>query len=348
MGKAARLYASVKAYGQKGKLLSRADLQALAESRGMDELLTRIKNTRYGPAVADLQAPHSAAQIEAALGAHLAEMHHAMARAAGDRGVLDAYYRRLVIWNLKMVLKGKALGKTQDEIERHINMRAAELARERDTLVKALVAKDLEEAAASFRGTRLGDEVARAVALYGERGQIQAIDTYLDKTMHIELARAARESRERNVSRMIGADVDFYNIMAVLRGRLWGLDEAATLDLTAGSTPSVPRAALERMAGAASVRDALSEVASTRYGPMVPQSGTDLDTVAGFERAMELEMYASCNRAFTKMFSLATIIAITKLVAYEVRNIASIAYAVEQGIAPETVMARAIVADSQT
>jgi len=347
MSKAARLYASVKAYGQKGKLLSRADLQALAESRGMDELVTRIKNTRHAPSMSDLQAPLTAGGIEAALGASLAESHHSMARAAGDRGgVLDAYYRRLVVWNLKVVLKGKALGKPQEEIERHVNMRAAELVRERDTLVKALVSKDLEEAAASLRPTRLGEDVARAVALYGERGHIQAIDTHLDRAVHQDLARAARESRERGVARMIGADVDFYNVMAVLRARHWGLDEDAALGLTAGSTPSVPRAALERMAGASSVRDALSELGTTRYAALVPQSGTDLDALAGLERAMELGIYASCNRAFTRMFSLATIIAITKLAAYEVRNISAIAYAVEQGIPAATVMARAIAADA--
>ncbi|RNJ73227.1 MAG: ATPase [Thaumarchaeota archaeon S13] len=347
MAKAALLYASVKAYGQKGKLLSRADLQALAESRSMDELLTRIKNTRHAAAVADLQAPHTAAGIEAALGAGLAEAHHSMARAAGGRGVLDAYYRRLVVWNLKVVLKGKALGKPQDEIERHVNMRAAELVRERDTLVKALVSKDLEEAAASLRGTRLGEDVARAVALYGERGHIQAIDTHLDRVVHQDLARAARESRERGVARMIGADVDFYNVMAVLRARLWGLDETAILGLTAGSTPGVPRAVLERMAGASSVRDALAELGATRYASLVPQSGTDLDAVAGLERAMEMAIYDSCNRAFTRMFSLTTIIAITKLAAYEVRNVSAIAYAVEQGIPAETVMARAVVAEQE-
>ncbi len=41
MGK--NVYASVKSYSQRGKLLSRADFQTLAESRDLDEFMTRIK-----------------------------------------------------------------------------------------------------------------------------------------------------------------------------------------------------------------------------------------------------------------------------------------------------------------
>jgi V/A-type H+-transporting ATPase subunit C len=43
------------------------------------------------------------------------------------------------------------------------------------------------------------------------------------------------------------------------------------------------------------------------------------------------------------MFSFATIIGITKLTAYEVRNIAAIAFAVEQKIDSQTTMSRLII-----
>ena len=41
MGK--NVYASVKSYSQRGKLLNRSDFQTLAESRDLEELMTRIK-----------------------------------------------------------------------------------------------------------------------------------------------------------------------------------------------------------------------------------------------------------------------------------------------------------------
>jgi V/A-type H+-transporting ATPase subunit C len=43
------------------------------------------------------------------------------------------------------------------------------------------------------------------------------------------------------------------------------------------------------------------------------------------------------------MFNFSTIVGITKLTGYEVRNIAAIAFAVEQKISPQTTMSRLIV-----
>ena len=56
-----------------------------------------------------------------------------------------------------------------------------------------------------------------------------------------------------------------------------------------------------------------------------------------------MELYNSSARSFTKMFSFATIIGITKLTAFEVRNLAAIAYAVEQKIATDITMSKLIV-----
>jgi len=65
MGKS--VYASVKAYSKKGKLLARSDFQTLAESRDLDELMTRIKNTTYADAVSEVQKPYTSQGIESAL-----------------------------------------------------------------------------------------------------------------------------------------------------------------------------------------------------------------------------------------------------------------------------------------
>ena len=52
-----KVFASVKSFSQRGKLLSRSDLQTLAESRDLDELITRIKNTNYSEAVSKISKP---------------------------------------------------------------------------------------------------------------------------------------------------------------------------------------------------------------------------------------------------------------------------------------------------
>ena len=341
MGK--NVYASVKSYSQRGKLLKKADLQTLAESRDLDELMTRIKNTIYGDAISDVQKPYTSQSIESGLRGHLAGVHYSIAKTAGDSNILDAYYMKFIISNLKQILKGKVLGKSQEEIETHINLRAEELIKQRDVIIKALVSKDLEETVASLNSVQFGDEISKAASLYNETKNIQVFDTYFDKILYQQLGRALKNTRDREVIKLVGMDVDFYNLLSVIRGKFWGLDDSQIEDLIVSQTPSVPKELLQRMMAAATIRDAFAELSNTKYKNLIPDVENELDAVAQFERSFEMALYNSSARSFTKMFSFATIIGITKLTAFEVRNLAAIAYAVEQKIATDITMSKLIV-----
>ena len=152
--------------------------------------MTRIKNTVYGDSINDVQKPYTSQGIESALRGQLAEVHYSIAKTAGDSDILDAYYMKFIISNLKLILKGKVLGKTQEEIENHINLRAEELVKQRDVIIKSLVAKDLEEAVASLNSVQFGDEIAKAATLYNETKNIQVFDTYFDKILYHQIGRA--------------------------------------------------------------------------------------------------------------------------------------------------------------
>lgn len=336
------VYASVKTYSKKGKLLKKADFQTLAESRDLDELITRIKNTIYGDAVSEVQKPYTSQKIENALREHLADVHYSIAKTSGDKSIFNAYYMKFIISNLKSILKGKVLGKSQEEIESHINLHAEELIKKRDIVIKALVAKDLEETVANLSSGPFGEEIAKAATLYNDKKNIQIFDLYFDKILYQHLGRAMKNSREPEVARLIGRDIDFYNLLSVIRGKFWGLEEDQIQDLIVSVSASASKELLGRMISAVSIRDAFNELTSTKYKDLVPESENELDMIAEFERAFELEIYHSALRSFSKMFSFATIIGITKLTAYEVRNLAAIAYAVEQKIPSEITMSKLI------
>lgn len=59
----------------------------------------------------------------------------------------------------------------------------------------------------------------------------------------------------------------------------------------------------------------------------------------------EIAIYKAINRTFTLMFSFSTVVGILKLTSYEVRNIAAIAFAVEQQIPVQTVMSKLVIAE---
>ncbi|NIP62249.1 MAG: ATPase [Nitrosopumilaceae archaeon] len=342
MGSSKNVYASVKSYSRKGKLLNHGDFQTLAESRDLEELLTRIKNTVYSDAVSDVTKPYTSGDIESALRSHLADVHYSIAKTVGDSDILNAYFSKFMISNLKQILKGKVLGKSQEEIEKHVNLHAEELIRQRDVVIKALVAKDPEETVASLSTSEFGEDISKAATLYNERKNLQIFDIYFDKILYQQLGRALRNTRNRDVIKLVGMDIDFYNILSTIRGKFWGLDESQIQDLIVTTTSSAPQALLNRMIATGSVKDAFNELANTRYRGLVPQIEKELDAISEFERAFEMEIYTSCRRAFTKMFSFATIVGITKLTTYEVRNLAAIAYAVEQNIPTETTMSKLI------
>jgi len=160
-------------------------------------------------------------------------------------------------------------------------------------------------------------------------------DTYFDKILYQQLGRAIRKTRERDVIKLVGMDIDFYNILGAIRGKFWGLEEQQIQDLIVTSTPTAPRELLNRMIATNSVKDAFNELVNTRY--------KSLEAIALFERAFEMGIYTAARRSFTKMFSFATIIGITKLTTFEVRNLAAIAFAVEQNIPSETTMSKIII-----
>jgi len=342
-GGAQKVFASVKSYSKRGNILLKSDFQTLAESRDLDELVTRIKNTVYSDTVSELSKPYSSEKIESAFRSHLADIHYSISKAGGGSKVLEAFYLKFIITNLKLILKGRVLGKSQEEIEPRLNLHAEELIKQRDIILKALVAKDLEEIVSSLSSTIFGEDIAKAVTLYNDKKNILIFDTYFDKILINQLSAALRISGDKDLARPVGRSIDFYNLLSILRGKFWGLEEQQIQDLLVSSTSGAPKDLLDRMVAAESVKDAFNELSSTKYKELIPQSENDIDAISEFERAFEMAIYKGAKNTFTKMFSTATSVGITILTAFEVRNMASIAFAVEQKISAQITMSKIII-----
>ena len=146
---------------------------------------------------------------------------------------------------------------------------------------------------------------------------------------------------DKDAVKIVAMDIDFYNILSVIRGKFWGLQEDQIQYLLINTNPPA-KELLGRMMSGATIRDAFNELSSTKYKNLVPQVENELDAIAEFERAFEMSIYRTCLTSFTKMFSFATIVGITKLTSFEVRNLAAIAFAIEQKIPTKTTMSKLI------
>jgi V/A-type H+/Na+-transporting ATPase subunit C len=261
-----KIFGTVLSHGLRGRMLTKNELQNLAESRDLEELVTRMKNTIYLDAFAKLTKPYTAEKVEGALREYLVNTHAKIVKIVGGGGILNAYFVKYITWNLKLVLKGKALNKSYEELLPRINLRAEELVGRRDLIVKALVAKDLDEAVSALAGSEFADDAAKAAAAYKEKGDLRLFDTYLDHVFYKTLDRAmVTEAQSPDTKRVVSTDIDSYNVLAVLRGKYWNLSPGEITDLIVTTTPKVTRETLQKMIGYEKISEAYGELASTVY-----------------------------------------------------------------------------------
>ncbi|HXG06749.1 MAG TPA: V-type ATPase subunit [Nitrososphaera sp.] len=335
-----KIFGTVFAHSVRGKMLSKTEFQTLAESRDIDELVTRMKNTVYLDALAKLTKPFTAEKVESALREHLVNQHAKIVNIANGSAILSSYFVRYITWNLKIILKGKALGRTYEELLPKVNLRAEELVGRRDLVVKALVAKDFDEAVNSLAGSEFGEDARKAAQAYKEKSDVRVFDTYLDHAFYKSLDRAVVfESKLQDTSKVVAVDVDTYNVLSVLRGKFWGLSPAEVSDLIV-TTGKVSRDVLQRMINTERIQEAIGELAGTAYKELIPRSATnDIDAIMQLEAGFEKESLRRIMNSYRTVFTVGNLLASIKLMEFEIRNLAAIAAGVEQKIPPDRILA---------
>ena len=123
----------------------------------------------------------------------------------------------------------------------------------------------------SLATIEFGEETSKAVAIYNDKKNIQVFDVFLDKILYKQLGKAIKNSHDKDLVKLVGMDIDFYNVMSILRGKFWNIDEEQIKDLIVSHTSSVPRDLLGKMISSDSVRGVMDELASSRYRDLIPQ-----------------------------------------------------------------------------
>ena len=146
-----------------------------------------------------------------------------------------------------------------------------------------------------------------------------------------------------DVKKVASTDIDSYNVLAVLRGKFWGLSTTDINDLIVTTTPKVTRDTLQKMVNTEKISEAIAELSNSVYEAIIPQtSANDIDAIrqleAGFE-AIELKRVLG---SFRTMFSVGIMLAALKLMVIEVRNLSAIASGIEQKVPTETIVSRLI------
>ena len=131
-----------------------------------------------------------------------------------------------------------------------------------------------------------------------------------------------------------------YNVLSVLRSKLWGLTEAEVQELVITPARRVALPTLNSMAGADSVSEAVKMIESAYHFPLQgPQSDEEL--IDFVEDGFAKEMRDAADLAFVwQGLSPGTILGLIKLLEFEVSNLAAIAIGVEAGMDPKKILSK--------
>ena len=349
-------YLMTKCFAEKGILLQRAMVETLAESRGIEDLVGRLKGTPYNEVVSKLTRPYTSDKLEMAFREHLALTHYSLIKVSPRPSFLTAYYIKHIVRNLKTIAKGKALGLSYEEIVSKVNLYAEELVARRDLIVRALSAPDLAGLVQTLSNTEFFQEISKAAELYREKGDLRIFDTYLDKAFYtlilneynkltrrsIDLKRRPIKEQEK-VRPFVSIDIDGYNILSILRAKIWDLTTPQTRELVVDAAFNIPQKKLEALIGASNLNEALKRVAETPYGKLIPAGVVGEEAVRRLESEFEIYSYKQAAKAFPWQISgLGVALALIKLKEAEVRNLSALAFGVEQGLSPKEIMSKMI------
>ena len=344
-----RTYVGTKAFALRGNLLDQASIVKLAESTSLEEFVNRLRSTPYSDVLGGLLPPYTARRLELALRERLAKVHYNVMQGAGRYGIIQLYYLRNIAWDLKLALKARALGKTYEETVEYLDMKAEELVGRRDLIVKVLTARDVQEAVTVLSGTEFAEDAEKALAAYSTRGEIRFFDVYIDHAVLSAISSeyslnprlySSRAANANGVGDMVAADVDSYNVLSVLRSKLWGLRESEIQELIITPAKRVGMPALTAMIGAESPSESVKLI-EPAYRFQTQGAQTPEEVIDAIEDGFSRVLRETASKAFVwQGLSPGTVLALLRLMEFEVSNLAAIAIGVEAGIEPKKIISK--------
>ena len=326
----------------------------MAESKSLDELSNRLKTTIYNEVVSRVEDPSNATKLELAFREHLASIHYSLIGAVPKPGLVEAYYLKYIVANLKIILKGKAVGKSYEELSRYVHLYPEELAGRRDLVISSLSAGDLNETAKLLRDSEFGEDIDSAIKTFGETGRTQVFDMYLDKAIYSRIIKefyslrrdelhGIMGSESAKVNSLVSVDLDMYNVLAVLRAKIWDLEPRTTRELVVKPTFQVSEDVLRSMIETESLDDAIKQLARTEYRHLVPSGAVDENAIAKLEEGFNSITYKKSMAPFLwDVFGMSVVMGIIKLKELEKRNLTAIAYGVEAKMGFQKIMPKVI------
>jgi V/A-type H+-transporting ATPase subunit C len=325
-------------------------VQKLTEAVSLEELVNRLRSTPYSDSLSSLSPPFTARRLELSFRERLAEVHHSVVVGTEKYRILELYYLRHIAWDLKVALRSKALNKPYEETLDYLDMKAEELVGRRDLLIRVLLARDINEAVSLLSGTEFSADVEKALSSFSSKKEVRFFDIFIDHavlsaiskeySVNYKIYASSRATDVAGVGDIVANDIDAYNVLSVLRSKLWGLPESEARSLLILPAYRVTSTVLERMVSAESVSEAV-KLAGRIYTTSGQSREDEERAINEVEDGFTADTRGTAEKAFVwQGLGPGTALALVRLLEFEVSDLAAIAIGVEARIDHRTILAK--------
>lgn len=337
------IYAEAKAYALKGKLLDRSFIESLASLSSVREVVERLASTSYAEVIRGPEDVDSSRKLEGLLRAALALDYYRLGKWFRQADVLTAYFRRLLGWNLKMVLRAKHQGKSFEEIMDILYLKAEEILGRRELLVKMAASSTIEEGIDLLEGDPFYKPLKKALEIYKEKKDPTIFDLHIDKVVYTEIYNCVIKRRKirrkpsinKHFREFVELDLMKYNLSSILRAKLLGLPNSEIKELIVGLEGN------ENLLGLIEART--TEEVGKYLKRLGFRRAAKVENIEAMLQAVEEELRAKdlslAKSAFYKRTMTPTVVlAYLKLKEREVENLAKVALGVELGLPKDEIL----------
>jgi V/A-type H+-transporting ATPase subunit C len=316
-------------------------LEGFAESNNLDTLMVKLKGTEYAEELSTLSKPYSAKDFEIAFRKRQANIHQALGKVTQKQGLLSSYYLKFMARNLKVILKGMAMGLPNLEISKYIDIYAEELVGKRDIIVRTLATDSLDQAIDVLKRSEFSKEAKAALEVFKNSGKAQIFDLFIDKSYYQKISGAfnLEHKGDIRVRDIVAVDIDSYNSLAVLRGLMWHLDPVEVKELLVSPFFDVSESCLNNMINAENVTESLKILGKTTYRKVIPLGELTETRLPKLEDAFRVLGYQRAANPFLwDIMKTSVALGAVKLSELEVRNLSAITFGVEHHLDFGTIM----------
>ncbi len=338
-------YASVlaKIGVERSRLINKAKLKSLTESRNLNELITQLRGTGYAERLTKLPSPPTSHRLERIFQDNLIDTYIKIIRYSprNVRRFLSLYLSRYEVENIKTLIKTTyAKLDTPRKLER-IYFSVEDFFKRRTIIEETAKASNLKQTVDALKNTEYELPLSLGFKSFEEGGSTTCFDILLDKMFYEKLYAGYQSLPKREKPHAyfyVSMENDSFTLLTLLRGKNLNYDSNWLQLAVPNDNFDISKQMIEALASAPNFEAALNLVRKGKYAQFFAKTPTPEDTIATGETNFRKAMFEQAKHSIVaEIFNVGMVLVFMTLKTTEVYNLTAISLGVDAGLKPEEI-----------